>query len=305
MTFGVSIIVPTCSRPRELRTCLEIVRQQRRELARDLQTELIVTDDSRDDETERLCRSLPDIRYTRGPRRGPAANRNHGARAATGTWLVFLDDDALPRDGWLAALGRAMAQTSCRVLEGKVVSERVLGDEEHAPVNLTGGLLWSCNLAVRRELFASLGGFDEGLRGAHLEDVDLRLRLEAARLPWEFVPEAVVYHPPRKLKAWYQIPWHMEADIYLARKHGLAFARCSANPVVLFRHWLRRALHARTVLGLWKYAGRGCVYALAGVFLTPLWYVKAARLMRRSAGVSSAGREFADAPERPCENNRR
>ena len=68
-----SVIIPTCHRPELLAQCL-------RRLA-DSEAEIIVTDDSRDDATRVLVeRDFPRAHWTAGPRRGPAANRNHGAR---------------------------------------------------------------------------------------------------------------------------------------------------------------------------------------------------------------------------------
>ena len=50
---------------------------------------------------------FPMVRWNEGPRRGPAANRNFGARVADGEWLIFLDDDCNPRPGFLAAYLKA------------------------------------------------------------------------------------------------------------------------------------------------------------------------------------------------------
>ena len=38
--------------------------------------------------------------------------------------------------------------------------------------NVTGDLLWSCNLAIRHDLFERLGGFNEDFLEAGGEDVE-------------------------------------------------------------------------------------------------------------------------------------
>lgn len=289
----LSLIIPTCRRPDELRNCLQAVTRQAEALG-EIRPEIIVTDDSPDAAGRSICGAWSQVIYVEGPRRGPAANRNQGARRATGEWIIFLDDDCLPLSGWLAAYVEAMRRTSCRVLEGKVVTNAVLGSNEFAPANLTGGLLWSCNFALRREFFLQIGGFDEHFPFAHLEDVDLRLRLEKAKIPWEFVPDAAVYHPPKKHKPWWHIPWHMESNLYLARKHRLSLIRCGAHPQVLLRHFLRQSVQAETLHDLLSGLARGVFCAMTVALLTPVWYFKACRTIRRQRPSSIACRVSED-----------
>jgi GT2 family glycosyltransferase len=157
-----SLIIPTCNRPDLLSKCLDAVaaavgRSQ-------APIEVIVTDDSRDDASERLmAQRYAWARWVGGPRKGPAANRNTGARVASGRWLFFTDDDCIPDEGWLRAfLDRIRSAPDCSVFEGKTVADRERRRmDEEAPVNLAGGYLWSCNMAIRRELFDELGGFCE------------------------------------------------------------------------------------------------------------------------------------------------
>jgi len=65
--------------------------------------------------------------------------------------------------------------------------------------NRHGGLLWSCNLAVRRELYFRLGGFDADFTEAAGEDMEFAWRLQHAGVRIRFVPDAVVHHPPRRI----------------------------------------------------------------------------------------------------------
>jgi GT2 family glycosyltransferase len=55
---------------------------------------VIVSDDSTDDATrDLLTTAFPKIVLVQGPRRGLGANRNMALRAATGTHVLFIDDD--------------------------------------------------------------------------------------------------------------------------------------------------------------------------------------------------------------------
>jgi GT2 family glycosyltransferase len=195
-----SLIIPTCNRPDLLRTCLDAVAVAVGKAQAPL--EVIVTDDSKDDASERLMVDYAWAHWIRGPRRGPAANRNNGARMASGRWLFFTDDDCIPDEGWLRAfLDRIASAPDCRVFEGKTVADRERRRmDEESPVNLAGGYLWSCNMAIRRELFDELGGFCESFPYPAMEDVDMRMRLTARGERFPFVDNAVVCHPYRAAK---------------------------------------------------------------------------------------------------------
>lgn len=186
----ITIVIPACGRPETLARCLS---------ALPVDADVIVSDDSRDDRVRSLvARDFPRVRHLHGPRRGPAANRNRGAGMAVGEWIAFVDDDCEPQPGWLDALAAAAA--GCDVVEGRTLAPgaRDTPFEEHVE-NLHGGLLWSCNLAIRRDRFAALGGFDEDFGEAGGEDMELAWRIARARLEVRFAPEALVFHPPRRI----------------------------------------------------------------------------------------------------------
>jgi len=215
-----SVIVPTYKRPELLRSCLEAMAPERQGVAPD-RYEVIVCDDEASEETRGVVlRSLAGAVYTVGPRKGPAANRNHGARLAQGRWLVLTDDDCIPCAGWLAAFANAL-RPDCLVYEGRTTcAEGLLSPLEYAPINETGGYLWSCNFIIDSSLFRSLGGFDEGFPHAAMEDVDFRERLTDHGFGWNFVPEAAINHPPRTLRLSTLLAGHESYYYYLIVRCG-------------------------------------------------------------------------------------
>jgi glycosyltransferase involved in cell wall biosynthesis len=134
-----SVIIPTCHRNADLAACLRLLAPGAQSLpAADY--EVIVSDDGRTSTAEAMVKQqFPWARWVPGPQRGPASNRNCGARSAGGKWLVFTDDDCLPSRDWLAAYAAA-ATDEARVLEGKTVAcgfrDRL---DMECPVNETGG----------------------------------------------------------------------------------------------------------------------------------------------------------------------
>jgi len=194
----LTIIVPTCGRPELLGRCLDRLAPGSQTLAAD-RYEVIVTDDGREPVVAMVGERYPWARWVTGPRRGPAANRNHGARHARGEWLAFVDDDCIPSPGWLAAYTAAL-RAGVHVYEGKTTCEAGIHSPlEHAPINLTGGWLWSCNMLIRKTLFEEMQGFDECFPYPHMEDVDFRERLASLKQSFDFVENASVDHPPRRV----------------------------------------------------------------------------------------------------------
>jgi GT2 family glycosyltransferase len=216
-----SVIVPTCDRDELLVRCLEQLLPGAQTVEED-DYEVIVTDDGRAMTSETtLHEKFPWARWTQGPRRGPAANRNHGAQQASAPWLVFCDDDCLPTPQLLEAYARAIRQhPTIRIFEGRTSADRPKRHPlEDAPINQSGGCLWSCNLAISTELFRQVGGFNEAFPYAAMEDMDFSRRLRAMSMAAVFVPEAEVIHPWRMVDLKAHARRHVASQLIYARLH--------------------------------------------------------------------------------------
>jgi GT2 family glycosyltransferase len=196
----ITVVIPAFEREARLRSCLVRLAPGAQSLAAG-EYEVIVSDDSRSAEIAELVRrEFPWARWIRGPRRGPAANRNSGANSATGDWIVFTDDDCLPSREWLFAFSEAMERDAADLLEGRTVCpDRTNAATEEIIENLHGDNFWTCNLAVRREIFQALGGFDEDFREPAQEDLEFAARAKARGIEFRFVENAIVHHPARRL----------------------------------------------------------------------------------------------------------
>jgi GT2 family glycosyltransferase len=127
-------------------------------------------------------------------RRGAAAARNMAVRSARGRLLAFCDADDVVRPGWVDAMRAALADAD--LVAGVFDFGALDGSNDSLTVPaatrqlgfLPFGL--SANLAVRREVFESVDGFDEGLSPE--EDVDLCWRLQLAGYRFEVAADAIV-----------------------------------------------------------------------------------------------------------------
>jgi GT2 family glycosyltransferase len=229
--------------------------------------EVIVTDDgSKSTAGEMVQNQYPWVRWVEGPRKGPAANRNNGAKQAQGEWLVFTDDDCLPDKGFLFGYYNAAIESDAEVLEGKTspTGIRTRVDME-CPINETGGYLWSCNMAVRRNLFLEMNGFDTSFPGPAMEDVEFRTRLIKLRKTMIFAPEASVLHPWRLRKGFSYVRLHSQSRGYFVAKHPEAAEGLSIKSL---GEVLARSLIKQIPPAAWQCRGRGLIREISLAFYT-------------------------------------
>jgi glycosyltransferase involved in cell wall biosynthesis len=185
--------------------------------------EVLVVDNASTDATPHvvadLARTHPRLRLAREPVLGLSAARNRGLAEARGAVAAYLDDDAVPRPGWLAALlapyaDPAVACTGGRVLLrfsappppwldaelASALSAYDLGDTPRRLRWRPGDLFpFGANIAFRVAAARALGGFSTtvGPRGARLlvhDETDLCYRLDQTGAEVRYCPDAIVDH---------------------------------------------------------------------------------------------------------------
>ena len=215
-----SIVIPTYNGIRQLLPCIRALDAT---LGDHFDGEVLVVDDGGTLETEHALNDLERryawlrvIRNTRN--QGFIASCNRGAAEANGEVVVFLNDDTIPLPGWHHALLRTFrTHTDAGVVGGRLVypdgrlqeaggvifrdgSGANFGRDDFEPdaplythvrrVHYCSGAL----LATPRELFRSLGGFNEIYRPAYYEDTDYCFSVRAAGRGVYYQPESVVVH---------------------------------------------------------------------------------------------------------------
>ena len=210
-----SIIIPVHGRAALTRQCLDVLLNSPHQ---DIVCEIVVVDDASTDSTaQMLVDRFDQVRVVRHDRNmGFAASCNDGAAAATGEWLVFLNNDTLPQPGWLDALLRHASSRARIGLVGSkllfpngtiqhagVVFARDLSPRhiytgfpaEHPAVNTSRqfqAVTGACAL-IRRSLFQEAGQFDTQFVNAY-EDVDFCFRLRRLGYEVHYCHESVLYH---------------------------------------------------------------------------------------------------------------
>lgn len=203
----IAIIIVTADRPAEVRRCLTALQPQLTD-----NVAVLVVDASADDAAEIVTRDFAQARYLRSPVRHMCAQRNLGTRAANAEVIAFLDDDAIPQPGWLAALRRGYDDPQIASVVGAVredglpvggaIQRTAFGRQQQidnwacaAPVEVLNGR--GANMSFRKSVLEQAGLFDENYRGhcnGEERDVFVRVRRTGGRILYQ--PDAVVIHQP-------------------------------------------------------------------------------------------------------------
>ncbi|MBD2256135.1 glycosyltransferase [Pseudanabaena sp. FACHB-2040] len=184
---SISIIIPTYNRPYLLPRAVQSVLDQTVD-----DYEIVVVDDG-SPEPVKLAEH-PRLRVIHLPKnQGSAAARNAGARAARGRWIMYLDDDDRLLPHMLEVSLKGLTNTNLpqpvAVLSGlEVVNVAGQVIDTRCPPTLPKGshffleeiepeksFLSKQTLVVERELFLSIGGYDETFQSRVHTELFLRL----------------------------------------------------------------------------------------------------------------------------------
>jgi GT2 family glycosyltransferase len=234
----VCVVVPVRNRPDLLRACLRsLVDQQMPTIS----YEIIVCDDGSTVDLfpviEEFQPGPPRVSIVNQKPKGPAAARNMGFRSRDAEIFVCVDSDVVCEPMFLSSLISALRQHEDWVAaEATVLPVGETGPVFDAPVN-HGGTYGTGASAYRATSLIAVGGLDEAFPFPACEDAELAARL--LRLgPYGYVPDAVVYHPTRRVT--WLMQWrsrkYWRFVMILAKRYGfLAFPGRPAGPLPRFR----------------------------------------------------------------------
>ena len=223
-----------------------------------------------------------------------ATARNHGAAAAQGRVLLFLDDDMDPLPGLLDAhlsghsdhdvvLGyakpRLLSQPTRWQLGARLWWEDrfdTMGSDGH---QISCWDFFSGNFSVRRDLFLEVGGFDDSL--PRQEDYELGARLLEAGARVRFRPDALTYHlETSDVSSWIERGRDDgKSQLMMWKKHPHLGRELAGAESPLRKRWVG-ALRSRKRILLAGIPGSHSLIAIARALLFPLERIKARGLWR-------------------------
>jgi GT2 family glycosyltransferase/SAM-dependent methyltransferase len=245
----VSVVICSHNRSADASECLGALIPQIGD-----QAEVILVDSASDsknqDDMVNLAGQYPAVKLIRADQPGLSLARNRGVELASGEWVVFLDDDAIPFPDWLrkllpvvasaaptqAVIGGGIYPRWPNGMSGEHLSKRwkmfLSLAEGDKPGSVTDGYsVNGANYAIRRRVLLDIGGFSEelGRVGASLisgDDCLVTERVIQAGLSAGFDPAFKVYHKisrERMKLSWIlrRTFWEGVSEIRIFRSRGM------------------------------------------------------------------------------------
>jgi GT2 family glycosyltransferase len=209
-----SIVIPVYNQFAHTHACLLALAEHPPQAA----CEVIIVDDGSSDETAMALPQVEGLVYHRRRENGGfIAACNDGAAIARGDYLVFLNNDTVPQPGWLDALlrtfdehpraglvGAQLLGLDGRLQEaGSAVRNDGLTDNLgrfRSPLEPAFSYVREVDycsgaaIAMRKDTFASLGGFSARYAPAYYEDTDLGFAVRERGMSALYQPAARVVH---------------------------------------------------------------------------------------------------------------
>lgn len=204
-TKSVSVVIPHAGSLAQLRKTLRALSHQN--YPRSF-VEVIVVENSDYSTAAAAVTDFPFIKLTRELKRGPAAARNKGAAIAQGDIIAFLDSDCCPAGDWIEQGVATVEQhnlncvVACNIKPGlnhqgsagvRWYEAITFHEQKHyvekEKACITGGMF------VPKQVWLSVGPFDEDFPEAACEDWDWSTRASGSGVPITYAAAAVVTHP--------------------------------------------------------------------------------------------------------------
>ena len=231
--MNVTVCIPTRNRPDDLAECLDSIAVSSIPV-----TEVVVSDDSTDDCTRDLVAArYPHVKYVFGPRKGLGPNRNSAIAAASGEWILFLDDDARLGPDFLAEMMRARYANADRRIIFTGIEKQVSGlvfpnDQTFLGFQKRPYDSRDVNTVVINATLFPAALFKEMLFDPRLiygyDEVDIASCARGAGYRIVLVPSAVNLHFPSPVNRDYYSPHTEAARIYVTFKR---YARAERRPL--------------------------------------------------------------------------
>ncbi|MBZ8180608.1 glycosyltransferase family 2 protein [Oscillatoria salina] len=232
LNLSVSVVIPVYNGGKSFRRCLSALKK-----ALPLPHEVIVVADGDTDGSRQVAEEFGALVIKLPQAGGPARARNLGAKAATGDILFFIDADVEINPDAIAQVATFFEHhPNISALIGSYDDapgasnflsqyKNLFHHYTHQTAKENASTFWGACGAIRRNVFLSLGGFDENYRLPCVEDIELGYRLKAAGYKIRLCKDIQVKHlkhwsPISLLKAEFfyrALPW----TALILRSHSL------------------------------------------------------------------------------------
>lgn len=265
MSQAVSIVIPLYNQVAYTRGCLESLTA-----TTSPNVEIILVDNASNDGTGEYLQTLSNvIVISNTDNRGFAGACNQGISAASGDWIVVVNNDVVISRGWLVGLLQAATLHNLDMVSPAIREGDLNYDLEPYAEELTnrmksvvrsGTVNGICFMAHRR-VFETIGVFDENFRIGQYEDKDLFLRARRAGFRLGTVGAAFIHHfgsmTQKSIKSTGIVkPYALENRAYFINKWKLPWwKRAFLRNIDYIVNWIRtnreRCLFGHTLMEKW------------------------------------------------------
>lgn len=247
----ISVIICTYNRAQSLNETIKCLSYQSLKFDN---WELIIVDNNSSDDTKKIIDDytsiFPNINYKYQPKQGLSYARNLGIISATGSIIVFTDDDVLPEINWLEKIQNNMEVYNCDACGGYIypkweiappswLTEKFYGFlalkiEDNGPRKLSqfDEMPFGANMIFKKTVFSKYGYFDtsKGRKGNVLaggEDIEMFDRIISKGCVVYYFPNIKVAHKIEafRVKKSYFRRWRFEGSINIAKTSNFEHAK--------------------------------------------------------------------------------
>lgn len=282
----LTVVVCTFNRAALLASCLQSLVEQTADKGT---FEVLVVDNNSTDATAVAAAAFADaIRHFRvvsEPQQGLSNARNRGWKQARGSYVAYLDDDAVANHDWICCICSFVEKwPHISIFGGPYDAFSLvprprwfppeygcldLGTVER-PIKLGQEWITGSNMIFRKDLFQNLGGFDpmlgmQGARVAYGEEINLLLFMHEKGVQIYYAPSVRVRHLIRADKM--QLRYLLRSAYLVGRNHSLTFncKRSLAELLISLTVALEKACFSLVTTGRVPFK-RKLYYALSPLF---------------------------------------
>lgn len=194
----ISIVIPLYNQLSYTKSCLASIQETTPQDA-----EIILLDNASSDGTGAYLATLSKVTaICNEVNLGCAGAWNQGISAASGEWIVILNNDVILSSGWIEGLLKAAEQweldvVSPAIREGEQnynIETNALEVTSHMSGVIRRGTAHGICFMVHRRVFDAIGGFDENFRIGQYEDTDFFLRARQSGFKLGTVGSSFLHH---------------------------------------------------------------------------------------------------------------
>ena len=212
----ISLIICTRNRDHIISDTLNSALAQSLDVSR---CEILIMDQSTNDETEKLIKNYPNFKYFRLNSRGLSISRNEGLKQSRGEIIVYADDDLIFGENYLSDIIDFFNNSELKpdMIGGKILPKYLAPKPDWIEGFLLGGLGYSDygdepriydihpkhvpyggNMAIKRKCLDEVGSFSimNGDQSLTVENEDIIFANKLRKLGYTlaYCPDMVVYH---------------------------------------------------------------------------------------------------------------